>query len=77
MQESFEALEKTNAELELRVAQRTKALQTAKEDAEYEQSDRLLLNILLAPIADRLKVTEGCLAEGFEGATVMFVCWPY
>jgi len=74
LQESFEALEKTNAELELRVAQRTKALQTAKEDAEYarEQSDRLLLNILPAPIADRLKVTEGCLAEGFEGATVMF-----
>lgn len=74
LQESFEALEKTNAELELRVEQRTKDLQTAKEDAEYarEQSDRLLLNILPAPIAERLKVTEGCMAEGFEQATVMF-----
>lgn len=51
-----------------------KALQLAKEDAEYarEQSDRLLLNILPEPIAERLKKNEGSIAERFEKATVLF-----
>lgn len=54
--------------------QAEKALQLAKEDAEYarEQSDRLLLNILPEPIAERLKKNEGSIAERFEKATVLF-----
>ena len=54
--------------------QAEKALQLAKEDAEYarEQSDRLLLNILPAPIAERLKKSEGSIAERFDKATVLF-----
>ncbi len=54
--------------------QAEKALQLAKEDAEYarEQSDRLLLNILPGPIAERLKKNEGSIAERFEKGTVLF-----
>ncbi len=36
------------------------------------QSERLLLNILPAPIAERLKRSESSIADGFENVTVMF-----
>jgi len=35
-------------------------------------SDRLLLNVLPAPVATRLKQSEQVIADGFEAATVLF-----
>jgi adenylate cyclase len=40
--------------------------------AERERSERLLLNILPAPIAERLKVASGVIAERREDVTVLF-----
>ncbi|MEW6165331.1 MAG: adenylate/guanylate cyclase domain-containing protein [Pseudomonadota bacterium] len=40
--------------------------------AEQERSEKLLLNILPAPIATRLKNQEKTIADGFADATVMF-----
>jgi class 3 adenylate cyclase len=39
---------------------------------EQEKSERLLLNVLPAPIAARLKQTEGVIADGFPEVTVLF-----
>jgi class 3 adenylate cyclase len=39
---------------------------------EQETSERLLLNVLPAPIAARLKQAEGVIADGFPDATVLF-----
>ncbi|RLC67261.1 MAG: adenylate/guanylate cyclase domain-containing response regulator [Chloroflexi bacterium] len=39
---------------------------------ERERSERLLLNILPKPIADRLKQGEGIIADSFEEVTVLF-----
>ncbi|MCE2998652.1 MAG: adenylate/guanylate cyclase domain-containing protein [Betaproteobacteria bacterium] len=39
---------------------------------EQEKSDALLLNILPAPIARRLKDSQGVIADGFADVTVMF-----
>jgi class 3 adenylate cyclase len=39
---------------------------------EQEKSERLLLNVLPAPIAGRLKQTEGVIADGFPDVTVLF-----
>jgi guanylate cyclase len=40
--------------------------------AERERSERLLLNVLPPPIADRLKETSGVIAERHESVTVLF-----
>jgi class 3 adenylate cyclase len=40
--------------------------------SEQERSERLLLNILPGPIADRLKADEKNIADGFADVTVMF-----
>jgi class 3 adenylate cyclase len=40
--------------------------------AEQERSERLLLNVLPAPIAARLKQTEGVIADAFAEVTVLF-----
>ncbi|MCX7891183.1 MAG: adenylate/guanylate cyclase domain-containing protein [Burkholderiales bacterium] len=40
--------------------------------AEQERSERLLLNILPGPVAERLKQDEGTIADGFADVTVMF-----
>jgi adenylate cyclase len=40
--------------------------------AEQEKSERLLLNILPAPIAARLKESPDVIADGFAGVTVLF-----
>ncbi len=40
--------------------------------AERERSERLLLNILPEPIADRLKLDQGSIADSFEEVTVLF-----
>jgi adenylate cyclase len=37
-----------------------------------ERSERLLLNVLPAPIAARLKMAAGWIADGFDDATVLF-----
>jgi len=39
---------------------------------ERAKSERLLLNVLPAPIAERLKEQEGVIAESFEEATILF-----
>jgi class 3 adenylate cyclase len=40
--------------------------------AEQERSERLLLNVLPAPIATRLKAGEGVIADAFPEVTVLF-----
>lgn len=39
---------------------------------EQEQSERLLLNVLPKPIAERLKQEDGAIADGFAEVTVLF-----
>jgi class 3 adenylate cyclase len=41
-------------------------------EAERERSERLLLNVLPEPIADRLKSEPGVIAEHYDAATVLF-----
>ena len=41
-------------------------------DLEHARSERLLLNVLPAPISDRLKRHEGVIADRFSEATVLF-----
>ena len=45
---------------------------TAALAEEHARSERLLLNILPAPIAERLKVSDGIIADGFHAVTVLF-----
>ena len=40
--------------------------------AEQERSEKLLLNVLPAPIADRLKQSDASIADGFAEVTVLF-----
>jgi class 3 adenylate cyclase len=40
--------------------------------AEQEKSERLLLNVLPAPIAARLKQSDGVIADAYEEVTVLF-----
>ena len=61
----FAAVERDKSKAHLEDAHR--ALQ-----AEQERSERLLLNILPGPIAERLKQEEGTIADGFADVTVMF-----
>lgn len=67
LQESFLALEKSNEELEQRVIERTAELQL-----EQEKSERLLLNILPEPIAEKLKNDTSAIAEQFNEVTILF-----
>ncbi len=60
LQDSFETLEQ-------RVADRTQALQL-----EQQKTEDLLLNILPAPIAERLKHSSESIAEYFEEVTILF-----
>jgi guanylate cyclase len=41
-------------------------------EAEHQRSESLLLNVLPAPVAERLKRSEGVIADGFERVTVLF-----
>ena len=41
-------------------------------EAEQARSERLLLNVLPAPVARRLKRSPGVIADGYESATVLF-----
>ncbi len=53
--------------LQLLVDERTKELQTEK-----DKSEKLLLNILPEPIAEKLKAENGTIAESFAEATILF-----
>ncbi|MDC0834242.1 Adenylate cyclase [Geitlerinema sp. FC II] len=61
-------------ELERRVVERTAQLVESNEELinEREKSERLLLNILPAPIAERLKENPDIVAEGFGEVTILF-----
>ncbi len=60
-------LRRAHAELELRIAERTRAL-----SAEKDRSDRLLRNTLPDSIARRLQAGEERIAEHFDAVTVLF-----
>lgn len=68
---SFNAMAETiqshSENLEALVRDRTSEL-----EAEKQTSDRLLLNVLPAPIATRLKQGEGVIVDRFEAVTVLF-----
>jgi len=68
-------------ELETQVADRTKDLLEEKDkvdkayillSAEREKSEALLLNVLPAPIAERLKQGQNVIADHFDAVTVLF-----
>ncbi|GET44550.1 adenylate/guanylate cyclase domain-containing protein [Microseira wollei] len=67
-------LKHTAKELELRVIERTADLRKANEElaVEQEKSERLLLNILPEPIANRLKDQHHSIADGFAEVTILF-----
>jgi class 3 adenylate cyclase/NAD(P)-dependent dehydrogenase (short-subunit alcohol dehydrogenase family) len=67
MQQYLNDVAARNKELEDRVAQRTIELEAAR-----RRSDGLLLNILPAPIAERLKAGEDMIADHFAEVTVLF-----
>lgn len=52
------------------VRQRERAMTSL--DREHKRSERLLLNVLPGPIAERLKEREEVIADGFPEATVLF-----
>ena len=67
-------LSQISQELEHRVRQRTTALKEAnwQLDQERRKSEQLLLNMLPAPIAARLKSGQRDIADGFADVTVLF-----
>lgn len=67
-------LQHTAKELELRVIERTADLRKTNEQLaiEQEKSERLLLNILPEPIANRLKDEHHSIADGFAEVTILF-----
>ena len=67
-------LRRRNRELEATVADRTREVRRQAEDLRHknEENERLLLNVLPAPIAARLKQGEQVIADGFREATVLF-----
>jgi class 3 adenylate cyclase/NAD(P)-dependent dehydrogenase (short-subunit alcohol dehydrogenase family) len=67
MQQYLSDVTTRTRELEERVALRTREL-----DAARRRSDSLLLNILPAPIAERLKQGENLIADHFDEVTVLF-----
>jgi class 3 adenylate cyclase/HAMP domain-containing protein len=60
-------IQEHNENLEELVKKRTKEL-----SAEKQTSERLLLNVLPAPIAERLKAGEDTIVDRFEAVTVLF-----
>jgi class 3 adenylate cyclase len=62
----YSAIEKRKAQLRLEEAHHLLQL-------EQERSERLLLNILPGPIAERLKNSNQTIADGFADVSVMFV----
>jgi class 3 adenylate cyclase len=62
-----ETIQAHSENLESLVAERTHELETEK-----QTSERLLLNVLPSPIADRLKQGEGVIVDRFDQVTVLF-----
>jgi class 3 adenylate cyclase len=62
-----ETIQVHSENLEHLVAERTSEL-----EAEKQTSERLLLNVLPSPIADRLKLGEGVIVDRFDQVTVLF-----
>lgn len=60
-------IQELNQGLERRIAERTRELSEA-----HRQSERLLLNVLPQPIAERLKRGEKTIAQRFDEVTVLF-----
>ena len=60
--------------LEMLQDQNTKLMRTlmAELDAQRAESERLLLNILPEPVAQRLKTEPGVIADHYESASVLF-----
>ncbi|MCG9887062.1 MAG: DUF3365 domain-containing protein [Cyanobacteria bacterium] len=67
-------IKQTSRELERQVRHRTADLQQANQSLAKERAtaDRLLLNILPMPIAERLKQDPGAIAQQFDRVTVLF-----
>ncbi len=65
--EMAQTIQQHSENLEELVKQRTKEL-----IAEKQTSERLLLNVLPAPIADRLKTGESLIVDRFENVSVLF-----
>jgi class 3 adenylate cyclase len=70
LDETLERLQGNIVELE--AAQNEALAQSARLAAAHQRSDELLLNVLPAPIADRLKHGEETIAESFPEVTVLF-----
>jgi class 3 adenylate cyclase/NAD(P)-dependent dehydrogenase (short-subunit alcohol dehydrogenase family) len=64
---TFEAVYSQNRELEQRILVRTEQLAAA-----HARSEALLLNILPAPIAERLKSSAETIADSFDDVSVLF-----
>jgi class 3 adenylate cyclase len=71
---NFQRLRNAKHRLERIVKERTKEIQQQKEiiELEKDKSDKLLLNILPAEVADELKQTGKSAAKSFESVTVLF-----
>lgn len=67
LEEQNQKLRALNESLEQKVRERTAALQRAQ-----EKSEQLLQNILPRKIAERLKQSNGVIAEHFPDATILF-----
>jgi class 3 adenylate cyclase len=61
------SIQRYSEDLEALIAERTSEL-----SAEKQTSERLLLNVLPAPIAERLKRNEGIIVDRFDDVTVLF-----
>lgn len=62
----------TTAYVLLQYFVRARELALAELGVEREKSERLLLNVLPASVADRLKESDETIADGFDSATVLF-----
>ena len=70
IQQAETALRQTHRELEQRMAETMKLQQEVL--AAHAAAEKLLLNVLPAPIAERLKRGEPLIADGFAEATILF-----
>lgn len=66
-EENNRLVNKQNEILEAKVTERTKELQ-----AQTQKTERLMLNILPASIADRLKSGEEGISDSYQNATILF-----